>query len=106
MSIIVKIETWLRRIIHDEVSKIDTNLSAERAALSASVRSLDGLLKSFDEAFGKAVAQVVSCSPPHRENAELRATIKTLTGSIAECSSIVDRVAHPEKYYHERHQQV
>ncbi len=106
MSAIAKIETWLRKIIRDEVSKLDTNLNTERLALFSSIRALDGQVKSFEEVFSKAVSQVLSCSPPHQENAQLRETIKTLSGSIAECRSLVDRVAHPEKYYHEGHQQV
>ena len=105
MSIIAKLETWLRGIVRDEVSQIDSELRAERVALFATIRSFDGQLKSFDESLSKAVAQVVSCSPPHQENAELRATITALNGNIAECRSLADRIFHPEKYCSERHQQ-
>ena len=95
MSIIARIETRLRAIIRDEVSRVGTDLSTERMALLATIRSLDVQVKSFHEALSKAVAQVAACSPPHQENAELRAHIKDLESQIVGFLDTAKKL-HPE----------
>lgn len=96
-----KFESWLRGIIRDEVSRVDTSLQREREALQTHLRVFDEQTSTFNKALDRILE-----SSYFVENAQLREHIKTLGGSIAECRSLADRVAHPEKYYHERHQQV
>jgi hypothetical protein len=41
-----RIETWLKRLIAEEVEKIDRDLRGERAALRAQIATCDGAFKA------------------------------------------------------------
>ena len=94
MSIITKfkqaVESWIRRIVAEEVSSIETSLQVERAAFACQVRS-------FKIAFDAALQSLIAQSNPHAENRELRETIRQLDGHITGVRDALTKL-HPGKF--------
>jgi len=89
MSILTKIQTWLRAIIREEVSRVDTSLQRERETLKAQLRVFDAHLTTFNGALDRILA-----SSYFVENAQLREHIKELNGHFADVRSTIERL-HP-----------
>ena len=75
-------ETWLRGLIADEVSKLDRDLSNERASLRSTIAQLN------------ASADRISELSYFKENAELRSHINDLTSQFAAVHDIINKL-HP-----------
>jgi len=88
------IENWLKRLIRQEVSHIDTSLQRERAAFDAQVQCFDVHVQFFKVQFDEALQSLIAQSNPHAENRELRRTIKELDAGLAEMKDTLKRL-HP-----------
>jgi hypothetical protein len=86
------IERWLRQIIREEVSNVDTDLRGERAVLLATIRACDEAFKTHIAAFDAALQRITEISYHSQENTKLRATIKEMDGHVAEICSIVQKL--------------
>lgn len=84
-----RFEAWVRRIIRDEVCRIDTSLQHERETLQSNLR----VFNAQAQAFNAAVDRIVEISY-FKENTELRTTIKELTAHGAGIVDIVKQL-HP-----------
>ena len=72
------IENWLKRLIRDEVSTIETDLQCEKLALRAQVTVLEEAFKANLAAFNTAVERITEVSYHSQENTKLRATVKEM----------------------------
>jgi len=88
-----EIESWLRGLIAEQVAKIDRDLSNERAALCSTIRVCDAAVYASVNATNQAVTRLEELSH-FKENAELRAHIRTLESGITEVSDLVKKL-HP-----------
>ena len=84
-----RFETWLKRLIRDEVSQVDTDLRGEREALLSTIRVLDVQVKSLND-----VVPRLNEFSYFKENAELRTTNKELTEHIAKVIQSIQKL-HP-----------
>lgn len=81
-----QIESWLRRIITEEVNRVDRDLQSERASLRAQIALFDATLKAFADAV-KELSEV-------KDNASLRAHLNELRSQITPLSDLVKQL-HP-----------
>lgn len=73
-----KFETWFKRLIAEEVEKINRDLQGERAALRAQVALFDGAFKTHFQSFEDVVQHLSEV----KENAALREHLKELRAQI------------------------
>lgn len=70
-----KLEVWLRKIVAEEVAKVEVSLQREKAALS----SLFDDIKAHTQAFDESVSHRSDLSRLAEENASLKDTVSKLT---------------------------
>jgi len=85
-----RIETWLKRLIAEEVEKIDRDLRGERAALRAQIATFDGAFKAQLQFFNDSV----KCLSEVQENLALREHIKELHAQITTIHDLFKKL-HP-----------
>ena len=74
----------MKRIIAEEVNRVDRNLQSERATLRAQIALFDATLKAFGDAV-KDLSEV-------KENTSLRAHLNELRSQLAPISDIAKRL--------------
>ena len=82
-----KFETWIKRLIAEEVGQIETSLQVERAAFACQVRSFKA---QFDNVLERLIAQ----SNPHKENRELRTTLREMEADVTVVRGLLSKL-HP-----------
>jgi len=85
-----RIETWLKRLIAEEVEKIDRDLRGERAALRGQIATFDGAFKAQLQSFNDAVEYLSEV----KENVALREHIKELHAQITTIHDLFKKL-HP-----------
>jgi uncharacterized coiled-coil DUF342 family protein len=78
-----ELETWLRGIVRDEVSPLNTSLQSERATLRSTIKLLDAQVHTTANAINTAVDRLEELSHI-RENYELRAHLKDLNAKFTD----------------------
>ncbi len=81
------VESWIRAIVAEEVSTINTSLRSERAAFDAQVQS-------FKVQFDEALQSFIANSDHAQQNIKLQATIKELTEHFYKVIDAVKQI-HP-----------
>jgi hypothetical protein len=91
-----RFENWLRSIVAEEVSKIDTDLQCEKAALRSQVKVLDAACKAQLQSFATISERLHEISQYSEEVVRLRAHTKELEAQFTGVRDTIARL-HPLK---------